>query len=127
MSTATLTAAPEQAGGSKGPGRPKQNREAIFLFLPALLPVLLLSVYPLLRGIALGFTDARAGLNVDTNFIGFDNFAKLLHNELFWDSFRIGLIWTLSVTILQFVAALGLALLLNANLRFRGEIGRAHV
>jgi hypothetical protein len=28
--------------------RPKQNREAIFLFLPALLPVLLLSVYPLI-------------------------------------------------------------------------------
>ena len=79
--------------------------------------MLLLSVYPLMRGIALGFTDARAGLNVDTNFIGFDNFAKLLHNDLFWDSFRIGLIWTVSVTILQFVAALGLALLLNTDLQ----------
>jgi multiple sugar transport system permease protein len=101
-------------------GRPKQNREAIFLFLPALLPVLLLSVYPLIRGIALGFTDARAGLNVTTNFIGFDNFTKLLHNTLFWDSFRIGLVWTLSVTVLQFVAALGLALLLNTDLKFRG-------
>ncbi len=100
--------------------RPKQNREAIFLFLPALLPVLLLSVYPLIRGIALGFTDARAGLNVDTDFIGFGNFGKLLHNDLFWDSFRIGVIWTLSVTILQFVAALGLALLLNTNIQFRG-------
>jgi multiple sugar transport system permease protein len=100
--------------------RPKQNREAIFLFLPALLPVLLLSVYPLIRGIALGFTDAHAGLNVDTHYIGVDNFARLLHNELFWSSFRIGLIWTVSVTVLQFVAALGLALLLNTDLRFRG-------
>jgi multiple sugar transport system permease protein len=119
MSAATLTATPEQAPQQKK-GRPKQNREAIFLFLPALLPVLLLSVYPLIRGIALGFTDARAGLNVDTNFIGFGNFEKLLHNGLFWDSFKIGLIWTVSVTVLQFVAALGLALLLNTNLRFRG-------
>lgn len=118
MSAATLTATPEQTPRQNQ--RPKQNREAIFLFLPALLPVLLLSVYPLIRGIALGFTDARAGLNVDTNFIGFGNFEKLLHNGLFWDSFKIGLIWTLSVTILQFVAALGLALLLNTNLRFRG-------
>jgi multiple sugar transport system permease protein len=98
----------------------RQNREAIYLFLPALLPVLLLSVYPLVRGIALGFTDARAGLNVDTNFVGVDNFTRLLSNDLFWSSFRIGLIWTVSVTGLQFVAALGLALLLNANLRFRG-------
>src|SRR5262245_12593891 len=109
--TATMTApAPTPV---RKTGRPKQNREAILLFLPALLPVLLLSVYPLIRGIALGFTDARAGLHVETNFVGFDNFTKLLHNGLFWDSFRIGVIWTLSVTILQFVFALGLALLLN--------------
>ena len=115
--TATLTA---PAPVKKKAGRPKQNREAILLFLPALLPVLILSVYPLIRGIALGFTNARAGLHVQTNFVGFDNFAKLLHNNLFWDSFRIGVIWTLSVTILQFVAALGLALLLNTDLKFRG-------
>ena len=115
--TATLTA-PQPV--KKKVGKPKANREAILLFLPALLPVLILSVYPLIRGIALGFTDARAGLRVETNFVGFDNFGKLLHNNLFWDSFRIGVIWTLSVTILQFVAALGLALLLNTNLKFRG-------
>ena len=116
--TATLTAPP--APVKKKAGKPKQNREAILLFLPALLPVLILSVYPLIRGIALGFTDARAGLHVETNFVGFGNFGKLLHNNLFWDSFRIGVIWTLSVTILQFVAALGLALLLNTDLKFRG-------
>ena len=115
--TATLTA-PQPV--KKKVGKPKANREAILLFLPALLPVLILSVYPLIRGIALGFTDARAGLRFETNFVGFGNFAKLLHNDLFWDSFRIGVIWTLSVTILQFVAALGLALLLNTNLKFRG-------
>ncbi|MEU8222510.1 sugar ABC transporter permease [Kribbella sp. NPDC048915] len=117
--TATLAAPPAPVGKKKS-GKPKQNREAILLFLPALLPVLILSVYPLIRGIALGFTNARAGLRVETNFVGFDNFAKLLQNDLFWDSFRIGVIWTLSVTILQFVAALGLALLLNADLKFRG-------
>jgi len=65
-----LNAAPPAPTPVRKTGRPKQNREAIFLFLPALLPVLLLSVYPLIRGIALGFTNARAGLNVDTNFIG---------------------------------------------------------
>jgi multiple sugar transport system permease protein len=51
--------------------------------------------------------------------VGFAQFGRLLHNSLFWDSFRIGLIWTFSVTILQFLAALGLALLLNENLRLR--------
>ncbi len=95
------------------------GRDAWLLVLPALIPVVLISVYPLVQGILLGFTDAEAGLNQVTHFNGLDNYEKLLHNELFWASFRIGLIWAFSVTIIQFLAALGLALLLNANLRLR--------
>ena len=95
------------------------GRDAWLLVLPALVPVVLISVYPLVQGILLGFTDAKAGLNQVTHFNGLDNYEKLLHNELFWASFRIGLIWAFSVTIIQFLAALGLALLLNANLRLR--------
>ena len=95
------------------------GRDAWLLVLPALLPVVLISVYPLVQGILLGFTDAEAGLNQVTHFNGLDNYEKLLHNDLFWASFRIGLIWAFSVTILQFLASLGLALLLNADLRLR--------
>jgi multiple sugar transport system permease protein len=91
----------------------------MLLLLPAMLPVLVLSVFPLLRGIYLGFTDARAGFNIATAFTGLDNYRQMLADELFWSSFRIGLIWTFSVTILQFVLALGLALLLDLNLRGR--------
>ena len=40
----------------------------------------------------------------------------------FLDSFKIGLLWAFSVTVLQLLAGLGLALLLNANLR--GSSGR---
>jgi multiple sugar transport system permease protein len=95
------------------------GRDAWLLVLPALLPVVLISVYPLVQGILLGFTDAEAGLNQVTHFNGLDNYEKLLHNDLFWASFRIGLIWAFSVTILQFLSSLGLALLLNADLRLR--------
>jgi multiple sugar transport system permease protein len=95
------------------------GRDAWLLVLPALVPVVLISVYPLAQGILLGFTDAKAGLNQAVNVTGIDNYTKLLHNELFWSSFRIGLIWAFGVTILQFLASLGLALLLNLNLRLR--------
>ena len=88
--------------------------------LPALIPVVLFSVWPLAQGIYLGFTDAKAGLNVTTSFVGLDNFQRLLHYGLFWNSFKIGLIWAVTVTVLQFFLALGLALLLNMKLRFRG-------
>jgi multiple sugar transport system permease protein len=53
------------------------------------------------------------------NFTGFDNYVRLLGNGLFWNSFKIGLFWAFGVTILQFFAALGLALLLNMNLHLR--------
>ncbi|MFB9662549.1 carbohydrate ABC transporter permease [Glycomyces mayteni] len=99
--------------------RSTEGRDAWLLVLPALLPVMLFSVYPLVYGVLLGFTDAKAGLNAETHFNGLDNYAALMGNELFWNSFKIGLVWAFSVTILQFLASLGLALLLNLNLRLR--------
>ncbi|NUW37183.1 sugar ABC transporter permease [Nonomuraea sp. SMC257] len=98
----------------------RQTREMWVLMLPALVPVLLFSVGPLLYGIALAFTDARNTRNHETSFVGLENLGDLLTAEDFWSSFRIGMIWAVSVTGLQFLAALGLALLLNQDLRFRG-------
>jgi multiple sugar transport system permease protein len=95
------------------------GRETLLLLIPALLPIVILSVIPLVRGIYLGFTDARAGLNVPTNFIGLDNFRTLLDDELFVNSFKIGLIWSVAVTAIGFCFALGLALLLTQDLRGR--------
>ncbi|MFT2815924.1 carbohydrate ABC transporter permease [Leifsonia sp. A12D58] len=105
----------KRASGAPGQG----GREAWLLVLPAMIPVVLFSVYPLVQGILLGFTDAKAGLGVVTSFNGVDNYVRLASNELFWNSFRIGLIWAFSVTILQFLASLGLALLLNLDLKLR--------
>ena len=95
------------------------DRDGLMLVIPALIPVVLFSLYPLLRGIYLGFTDAQAGRNATTSFTGFDNYVQMLGDSFFWESFRIGLIWAFSVTILQFFASLGLALLLNQKLRMR--------
>jgi multiple sugar transport system permease protein len=102
------------------PTQARANRRALwFLLLPSLVPVVLFSVYPLLNGIWLGFTDAQAGYQVQYRFNGFANYARLLQDDVFWNSFKIGLIWAFSVTILQFLLAIGLALLLNAGLRFQ--------
>ncbi|MFI9003048.1 carbohydrate ABC transporter permease [Streptomyces sp. NPDC053541] len=109
-------AAPDRAARGPGPGR---DFGAWFLVLPALLPILVLSVGPLLYGIGLAFTDAQSGRTQATRWIGTLNFQDLLHDTLFWESFRIGLLWAVGVTVPQFLLALGLALLLNQNLRLR--------
>ena len=115
----TRAGAPGAAPGRSRAGVDLSGREALLLLIPALLPVVLLSVVPLVRGIYLGFTDSRAGLGVDTHFIGLDNFRRLIHDDLFVNSFKIGLIWAVSVTVIQFVLALGLALLLSQPLHGR--------
>ncbi|MFE7270250.1 carbohydrate ABC transporter permease [Streptomyces sp. NPDC057623] len=92
---------------------------AWFLVLPALIPILVLSVGPLLYGILLSFTDAQSGRTQPTQWIGGLNFRDLLHDTLFWESFRIGLVWAVGVTVPQFLLALGLALLLNQDLKLR--------
>ncbi|MFG2777044.1 carbohydrate ABC transporter permease [Streptomyces prunicolor] len=108
----------------RAPSRDRQQRgsdhAAWFLVLPALIPILVLSVGPLLYGILLAFTDSQSGRTAPTQWIGGLNFRDLLHDTLFWESFRIGLVWAVGVTVPQFLLALGLALLLDQDLRLRG-------
>ncbi|MDT0389347.1 carbohydrate ABC transporter permease [Streptomyces dubilierae] len=109
------------AGRRRGDGGPRRTVDhgAWFLVLPALIPVLVLSVGPLLHGILLAFTDAQSGRTEPTEWIGGLNFRDVLHDRLFRESFRIGLVWAVGVTVPQFLLALGLALLLNQELRLR--------
>ncbi|MBL1103639.1 sugar ABC transporter permease [Streptomyces sp. 5-8] len=113
-------ARPSSAGSRRPAGRRITDRGAWFLVLPALVPILVLSVGPLLYGILLAFTDAQSGRTAATRWIGALNFRDLLHDTLFWESFRIGLVWAVGVTVPQFLLALGLALLLDQDLRLRG-------
>jgi multiple sugar transport system permease protein len=118
--TATITRPPQtpRPSGRSAVSR-SHRREAIALVIPSLVPIMVFSVVPLLNGIYLAFTDATLRRNSENNFIGLDNFSRLAGDTLFWSSFKIGMIWAVSVTILQLVAGMGLALLLNTDLRFK--------
>ncbi|GAB3577814.1 sugar ABC transporter permease [Amycolatopsis endophytica] len=123
MTLAPATRAPAPAPaprGRKGAQARSRRREAIALVMPSLIPILVLSVAPLVMGLALAFTDARLVRNPDYDFTGIENFTRLAGNSFFWDSLRIGLIWTVGVTVLQLAASMGLALLLNSGLKLQG-------
>jgi multiple sugar transport system permease protein len=85
------------------------------LLLPTLIPVLLLSVIPLLRGIYLGFTDYQLGSPIKFN--GLDNYARMSQDVFFWRSFQVGFLWTIIVTAGQALLGLCLALLLNRKVK----------
>ncbi|UUT34624.1 carbohydrate ABC transporter permease [Microbacterium elymi] len=110
-----------------GPRPPRQRKlsatrrnEAAALVLPSLIPVVALSVLPILIGLGYAFTDSQLASTETPQFVGLDNFGKVFRDEAFWNSFGIGAIWTISVTVLQVVLGLCLALLLNTDMRFGG-------
>jgi len=94
----------------------KKELGQIQLLFPVILLVTVFSLFPLLRGIYLGFTEYRLGDQISFN--GIDNYVQLFNDEYFWNSFKIGMLWTLIVTALQISLGLGLALLLNSKIKF---------
>jgi len=94
----------------------KKELGQIQLLFPVIVLVTVFSLLPLLRGIYLGFTDYRLGDPISFN--GIENYIQLFNDEYFWNSFKIGMIWTIVVTALQVGLGLVLALLLNNKIKF---------
>ena len=96
--------------------RPRnRNLDQLQLLLPILVPVMLISLVPLIRGIYIGFTDYELGGQM--HFSGLENYRIMLHDRFFWRSMGVGFLWTAIVTALQIGLGMGLAMLLNQGLR----------
>lgn len=119
--TLALTEETEPDTGRRGLARVRRN-EAAFLVLPSLIPILVLSIAPIVVGLGYAFTDSKLLTLGSPNFVGFQNFGTVFRNAAFWQSFEIGAVWTVSVTALQVLLGLCLALLLNTDLRFRSVV-----
>lgn len=91
------------------------------LYVPALLLFAVFTVYPLISGIGLSFTNWN-GYSTQRPFTGITNYLRLLQD----DTFRLVLVNTLvygiGSTILQQVLGLGLALALDRPVRGRGPV-----
>jgi multiple sugar transport system permease protein len=109
--------------GSRGVLLRKQLLPYAFI-LPVLLVVLVVLVYPLVRGVYLSFTHYNLLTNLLTSekpvWIGLKNYANLLSDVIFSLSLRTTVLWTLTVVSGQYVIGFVLALLLNTRFRGRG-------
>jgi len=110
----------KQGKKQKSKSRPQMFGQISFL-LPVLIPVLFLSILPLLRGIYLGFTNYELGSAIKFN--GLENYWQMAQDHYFWRSFRVGFIWTIAVTVGQIILGMCLALLLHAPIRFKPLYG----
>ena len=92
-----------------------------FAFLaPALLVEAAIILYPVLQTTWMSLHDFVLFRPTNAPFIWFGNFARALHDPVFWLSLRNSIIWIVVVVGLQFLLGLATALLLNQSFWWRG-------
>lgn len=90
-----------------------------YLFLlPNLLIFAVFVIVPAIQGLSMSFTDREAFS--DPVFIGIANFRELLHDDVFWITFRNTLVYSVLTVLLLVVVSLALAMLLHKN-SIKGE------
>ena len=91
----------------------RRPRPAHAYIAPALTGMAVLTLYPILYGIWLAFTDADQTRLGDTSLVGLANFADVFLAPGAWRLFLFTLTWALSNVICHVLLGLGLALVLN--------------
>jgi multiple sugar transport system permease protein len=95
---------------------PHINWLALAMIMPSVIALLLIGLYPLLFAVSLSFQ--RFLLNRPQNngmFVGFENYAAVLNDPLFWSSLGRTMTMLVIVLIVQIVAGIGIALLIDSS------------
>ena len=79
----------------------------------------LMSIWPFAYLLYASFTSYQLAVPIPIEWVGFDNFTKLLSGERFWSSLGITAIFALVAVPLQILIGLGLAMLINSVVRGR--------
>lgn len=97
----------------------RQNLWGIGFAVPALILLIIFSVYPLLKAFQISFTSW--GLVDDPVYVGLENYVKLFTSDPdFLNSLKVTALYALGLNPIMWVVSLGLALILNQKIRFRG-------
>lgn len=104
---------------SRKKSRIKNAATAAVFVLPALIPLFVFWIYPILRSIYLSFTDWDF-MTPEYNFIWFKNYVSLFKDSRFYEALWNTLVFTAGTLIPTIAGGLGLALLLRKSFRGSG-------
>lgn len=100
-----------------------RDRAFILVFLlPIIAIITLLIYYPAADTLGTSLTNENLRTNRPTEFIGLDNYARLLGDDEFWEVAGRSLLVVLLVLPLEFTLAMAAALLLNEHFPGRGVV-----
>jgi multiple sugar transport system permease protein len=96
------------------------DRSKLLFLTPAAVLILVLSIFPLLFSLALSLVSWDLGrLEGGIRFVGLNNFITLFKDGRFWSTTRVTVTFVILAVGLQYLVGLGLAILLNQEVRFR--------
>ncbi len=90
----------------------------VITVLPAALFVVSLTVFPLLFGIVIAFSNWNLASPLGRQFNGLDNVRQMWADPFYWNALR-NMVWYTLAILVEYVIAFGLALLLNAEIKAR--------
>ena len=99
----------------------KKMSSAWLFVIPALIPLIVFWIYPILRSICISFTDWDY-MSLTYNFVFFDNFIALFRDQRFYDALWNTVVFTLGTLLPTIVLGLMLALLLQKSFKGSGII-----
>jgi multiple sugar transport system permease protein len=102
-----------------------RNRDQItgwVLLLPALLLLILVFAYPIGRALWLSLFTRNLGTKLQPVFSGLDNYARMMGDGRFWQSYWTTTVFTLTSVCLELLLGLGIALVLNRSFRGRNLV-----
>jgi len=85
--------------------------------LPKVLIFALFMLYPLARAVALTFQGGA--ILQGLHWVGFRNYSKIIHDDLFWTGLKNSFYYTILVIPTVLIVGIGLAVLLDRPIRFR--------
>lgn len=100
--------------------RSREQRTALIFLLPALILLLLVFGYPIIRAFWLSLFTKNLGTELQPIFAGFDNYIRMLGDGRFWNSLWTTTIFTTASVIIELILGLGIALVLNQKFVGRG-------
>lgn len=101
----------------------RQNLNGYLLIAPAVIAIILLSIYPLLQGIWISFLNydmTKANSAAFGTFAGLKNYHVIFSNSKYQNAVANSVVWTLINIVAQLVLSMVIALVLNEKLRGRG-------
>lgn len=102
--------------------RAREQRTGWILLIPALLVLLLVYAYPILRSFWLSLFTQNLGTELQPVFSGLENYGRMAQDGRFWQSIINTTVFTLSSLILELILGMAVALVLNQAFRGRSAV-----